>query len=71
VARVLRVTLGDLLGEPVLLEDEQEHDDVPAIRDALMASRRLSRTLFSMSMPLEYIDPVPVGRLAEAAWSSY
>jgi transcriptional regulator with XRE-family HTH domain len=71
VARALRVTLGDLLGEPVLLEDEQEHDDVPAIRDALMAPRRLSRTLFSMSMPLEYIDPVPVARLAEAAWSSY
>lgn len=71
MARVLQVTLGDLLGEPVLLEDEQEHDDVPAIRDALMASRRLSRTLFSMSMPLEYIDPVPVARLAEAAWSSY
>jgi aminoglycoside phosphotransferase (APT) family kinase protein len=37
----------------------------------LMAPRRLSRTLFSMSMPLEYIDPVPVARLAEAAWSSY
>jgi hypothetical protein len=43
------VTLGDLLGEPVLLEDEQEHDDVPAIRDALMASRRLSRVGFQKS----------------------
>jgi transcriptional regulator with XRE-family HTH domain len=32
VARALRVTLGDLLGEPVLLEDDEEHDDVPAIR---------------------------------------
>lgn len=71
VARALRVTLGDLLGEPILLEDEQEHDDVPAIRDALMAPRRLSRTLFSMSEPVEYIDPGPVARLAEAAWSSY
>ena len=70
VARALRVTLGDLLGEPVLLEDEQEYDDVPAVRDALMAPQRLSRTLFS-SMPLEYIDPVPVTRLAESAWSSY
>lgn len=59
VARALRVTLGDLLGEPVLLEDEEKHDDVPAIRDALMAPRRLSRTLFSSSMPLEYIDPDP------------
>jgi transcriptional regulator with XRE-family HTH domain len=71
VAGALRVTLGDLLGEPVLLENEEEHDDVPAIRDALMAPRRLSRTLFSLSMPLEYIDPAPVARLAESAWSSY
>lgn len=31
VARALRVTLGDLLGEPVVLENEQEHNDVPAI----------------------------------------
>jgi transcriptional regulator with XRE-family HTH domain len=71
LARALRVTLGDLLGEPVLMEDEQEYDDVPAIRDALMAPQRLSRTLFSSSMPLEYIDPVPVARLAEGVWSSY
>jgi transcriptional regulator with XRE-family HTH domain len=71
LARALRVTLGDLLGEPVLWEDEQEYDDVPAIRDALMAPQRLSRTLFGSSMPLEYIDPVPVTRLAEGAWSSY
>jgi tetratricopeptide (TPR) repeat protein len=55
----------------VLLEHEEEHDDVPAIRDALMAPRRLSRTLFSSSMPLEYINPGPVARLAEGAWSSY
>jgi transcriptional regulator with XRE-family HTH domain len=60
LARSLRVTLGDLLGEPVLLEDDEERDDVPAIRDALMAPRRLSRTLFSSSMPLEYIGPGPV-----------
>jgi transcriptional regulator with XRE-family HTH domain len=71
VARALRVTLGDLLGEPVLLEDQEEHDDVPAIRDALMAPQRLSRTLFSSSTPLEYIDPVPVIQLAEGAWASY
>jgi len=71
LARALRVTLGDLLGEPVLWEDAEEHDDVPAVRDALMAPRRLSRTLFSSSMPLEYIDPGPVTQLAEGAWSSY
>ncbi|MGC7103104.1 helix-turn-helix domain-containing protein [Amycolatopsis lurida] len=71
VARGLRVTLGDLLGEPVLMEDEERNDDVPAIRDALMAPRRLSRTLFSSSMSPEYIDPAPIAQLAEGAWSSY
>lgn len=71
VARGLRVTLGDLLGEPVLMEDTEEHDDVPAVRDALMAPRRLSRTLFSSSLSPEYIDPGPVTQLAEGAWSAY
>jgi transcriptional regulator with XRE-family HTH domain len=71
VARALRVTLGDLLGDPVLMEDEQEHDDVPAVRDALMAPRRLSRTLFSLSISPEYVDPAPVARLTEHAWFSY
>ncbi|MFK0244424.1 helix-turn-helix domain-containing protein [Amycolatopsis azurea] len=71
VARGLRVTLGDLLGEPVLMEDEDRNDDVPAIRDALMAPRRLSRTLFSSAMSPEYIDPAPVAQLVEGAWSSY
>lgn len=69
VARGLRVTLGDLLGEPVLMEDQ--NDDVPAIRDALIAPRRLPRTLFSSSMSPEYIDPAPVAQLVEGAWSSY
>jgi transcriptional regulator with XRE-family HTH domain len=71
VARGLRVTLGDLLGEPVLMEDTERHDDVPAIRDALMAPRRLSRTLFASSLSPEYIDPAPVRTLAEGAWSAY
>ncbi|MET9261580.1 helix-turn-helix domain-containing protein [Amycolatopsis sp. NPDC004079] len=71
VAQALRVTLGDLLGEPVLLEDQEKNDDVPAIRDALMAPRRLSRTLFSSAMSPEYIDPAPVAQLVEGAWSSY
>ncbi len=71
VARGLRVTLGDLLGEPVLMEDQEENDDVPAIRDALMAPRRLSRTLFSSAMSPEYIDPSPVAQLVEGAWSGY
>jgi hypothetical protein len=46
LARELRVTLGDLLGEPVLAEDDEQNDDIPAIRDALMAPRRLSRVLY-------------------------
>jgi transcriptional regulator with XRE-family HTH domain len=71
LARALRVTLGDLLGEPVLMEEQDKHDDVPAIRDALMAPRRLSRTLFSSTMSPEYIDPKPVRQLVEGAWSSY
>ena len=71
LARALRVTLGDLLGEPVLMEEQDKHDDVPAIRDALMAPRRLSRTLFSSAMSPEYIDPQPVRQLVEGAWSSY
>lgn len=36
-----------------------------------MAPGLLSRTLFSSSMPLEYIDPVPVAQLAEGAWANY
>ncbi|MGW4129900.1 hypothetical protein [Amycolatopsis japonica] len=63
VARGLQVTLGDLLGEPVLMEDEDKNDDVPSIRDALMAPRRLSRTLFSSAMSPEYIEPAPVAQL--------
>ncbi|MFJ4102832.1 helix-turn-helix domain-containing protein [Amycolatopsis japonica] len=65
LARALRVTLGDLLGEHVLMEEQDKHDDVPAIRDALMAPSRLSGTLFSSSMSPEYIDPQPVRQLVE------
>ena len=36
LARELRVSLGDLLGQPILIEDEHSQDDVPAVRDALM-----------------------------------
>jgi transcriptional regulator with XRE-family HTH domain len=71
VARALRVTLGDLLGEPVLMEDEHKNDDVPAIRDALMAPQRLSKTLFGGAIEPEYVDPQPVGQWAEDAWSDY
>lgn len=42
LVRALRVTLGDLVGRPVLLEHDHLLDDVPAVRDALMALWRLS-----------------------------
>lgn len=71
VARALRVTLGDLLGEPVLMEDDQKNDDVPAVRDALMAPQRLSKTLFGGGIEPEYVDPKPVAMWAEDAWSDY
>ena len=71
VARALRVTLGDLLGEPVLMEDDQKNDDVPAVRDALMAPQRLSKTLFGGGFEPEYVDPKPVAQWTEDAWSDY
>ena len=71
VAKALRVTLGDLLGEPVLLEDEHKNGDVPAIRDALMAPQRLSKTLFGGGFEPEYVDPKPVAQWTEDAWSDY
>src|SRR6478752_2624989 len=54
LAKVLRVTVGDLLGNPVLVEaDQAKQDDVPAIRDALMNHRRLSQTLFGSTVHRE------------------
>lgn len=71
LARALRVTLGDLLGEPVLLEDDQDQDDVPAIRDALMHPRRLSRVLFADPAAERPADPQRTARLTEAIWAQY
>ncbi|GGI71768.1 transcriptional regulator [Saccharopolyspora subtropica] len=71
LARQLRVTLNDLLGEPVLFEDEDNNDDVPAVRDALMSPQRLSRTLFGDVLQPEYVDPEPVARVTEEAWHQY
>lgn len=69
VARALRVTLGDLVGEPVLVEEEQRNDDVPAIRDALMNPKRLSRVLFSDDALRPNVDQIE--RLTAAAWDDY
>jgi transcriptional regulator with XRE-family HTH domain len=71
VAKALRVTLSDLLGQPVLVEDEQRQDDVPAVRDALMAPQRLSRVLFSTRLSSEVSDPGRTARLVEAGWEDY
>ena len=71
LARALRVTLGDLLGQPVLVEDEHNDDDVPAIRDALMAPHRLSRRLFSDQTPGWRADLEQTRRLTDATWDDY
>ena len=73
LARELRVTLGDLVGEPVLAEDDEQNDNVPAVRDVLMAPRRLSRILYrndrrDSSPP----PPIPwAQRHVESAWREY
>lgn len=72
VAHVLRISTTDLMGQPVLLEDENQNDDVPAIRDALMAPSQLSRTLYRGSPHTNrVIEPQRLAQLAEAAWSMY
>jgi transcriptional regulator with XRE-family HTH domain len=70
LAHALRVTLGDLLGQPVLAEDERREDDVPAVRDALMSPRLLSRTLFraAAAAPPEL---TAAARLSGFAWDDY
>lgn len=71
IARALRVTIGDLLGQPVLVEDHKnQSDDVPAIRDALMAPQRLSRTLFGRD-DASNVDVGPIASLTELAWDDF
>lgn len=71
LARALRVTVGDLLGQPVLMEVEQAGaDDVPAVRDALMSPRRLSKVLFGAA-PLPQLSPQRLATLAEQAWDDF
>lgn len=71
VAIALRVTLGDLIGQPVLLEEDErgDGDDVPAVRDALMAPRRLSRVLYAQASKPE--DATRALRLVENVWSRF
>ena len=71
VAKALRVTVGDLLGQPALLEDDAQRDDnVPAVRDALMAPRRLSRVLFADEQA-QQVDAQATARLAENCWADF
>lgn len=70
VAGALRVTVADLVGAPVLMEDHEErHDDVPAVRSALMSAGRLSKTLFRS--PASPVDPAALAVRAEAGWGAY
>ncbi|MFD8517660.1 helix-turn-helix domain-containing protein [Streptomyces antimycoticus] len=71
LARVLRVPLGDLIGQPTLLEDEKQQDDVPAVRDALMSPRRLSRLLFGPEAEAQLPTPGPVVPIVEQRWNDY
>ncbi|MGW5239247.1 helix-turn-helix domain-containing protein [Monashia sp. NPDC004114] len=71
VAKALRVSVGDLLGQPALLEDDAQRDDnVPAVRDALMAPRRLSRVLFA-DKKAQQVDAEATARLAENCWADF
>ncbi|MBA8794033.1 transcriptional regulator with XRE-family HTH domain [Friedmanniella endophytica] len=71
VAQALRIEIGDLLGTPVLVEDEKPTDDnIPAIRDALMSHRRLSRTLFGVGDP-DQVGLSEVATFARLGWDDY
>lgn len=69
LARTLRVPLGDLLGQPELFEEENELDDVPAVRDALMSPRRLSKLLFGSAAA--GAPPRPTSVFVERSWDDY
>lgn len=71
LAGALRVSLGDLMGQPVLMEDDQERDNIPAIRDALMAPGRLSRVLFSAPDTGAPPDIARAEQLVEFLWTDY
>lgn len=71
LARVLRVTLADLLGQPMLFEEDDDLDDVPAVRDALMAPGRLSNVIGSDRRVDGPVDVDRAGRLTEFGWTDY
>ncbi|MFD7943656.1 helix-turn-helix domain-containing protein [Streptomyces sp. NPDC059744] len=71
LARILRVPLGDLVGQSMLVEDEKQQDDVPAVRDALMSPRRLSRLLFGPEAGAQLPTPAPAAARVENVWNDY
>lgn len=71
LAQALRVTLADLVGQPVLVEDDDRDDNVPAIRDVLMNPRRLSRVLFDAPVSESRVDPIRARGLVEHGWDDY
>jgi transcriptional regulator with XRE-family HTH domain len=71
LARILRVPLGDLVGQTMLAEDDKQQDDVPAVRDALMSPRRLSRLLFGPEVEAQLPTPAPIAVRVEKAWNDY
>ncbi len=70
LASALRVSLGDLMGQPVLMEEDDERDNIPAIRDALMAPGRLSRVLFASDSAAPP-DLRQAEQLVEFLWTDY
>lgn len=71
LADALRVTMEDLLGQPVLAEaDHSAGDNIPAVRDALMNHRRLSTTLFGSQSSVDP-DVESVAQYASHAWLNY
>lgn len=75
LAKALRVSLADVLGQPVLVEDGEADDGVPALRDALMAPRRLSRVLYADARTAPRPDrgahDAEIRARIEAGWEHY
>lgn len=71
LSRILRLPLGDRLGQAVLMEGEKQQDDVPAVRDALMSPRPHSRLLFGPEAEVQLPVPAPVAIRVEQAWDDY
>ena len=60
------------MGQPLLMEDDQKHmDDVPAVRDALMSPRRLSKLLFGPTAERQLPRPEQAQTVVERSWADY